>query len=95
MNTHKIGSKSIKNSLNLELFCTPKTLVSIRNTNKQMFMVMFKLETDEKVIEEKIKKRMKTYNVNLVNYKLVKIFTFIDNWEFIIITSIKSINIYI
>ena len=45
MSKHKISSKVKKkeSTLMIELFNTPKTILDMRNANKEMFMVMFKV----------------------------------------------------
>jgi len=67
MSNHKIQSRkfSKEKAFSLELFNVPKTLLAMRNLNPEMFMVMFKLETDLTMIDKKVLSSMQKYGVDL------------------------------
>jgi len=50
---HKIQSRDFsegKPAFSVQLFNVPKTLLEMRQLNEDMFIVMFKLETDKSII---------------------------------------------
>lgn len=68
MSLHKIQSKEYcnENKISIELENVPKVLKNLKDIAKETKFVSFKLETDELIIENKMKDSLKKYNMDAV-----------------------------
>ena len=65
MSEHKIQSRESE-QLTLTLEQTPKLLLMMKEWNSKMFLVSFKLETDESILQDKVSRSMKKYFIDMV-----------------------------